>query len=93
MASTLCQKLLTIFCQKVQIFLWFGPYDFVQISAAWGPNTYQIMDAETLDFQCPHQQWLHKMPDRKICALPLKFLRATIANADIGSLKSLNTVL
>ena len=66
MASTLCQKLLIIFDQKVQNFVWFGPYDFVQIPPARDPNTYQIMYGETLDFQCQHQQWLHKMPDRKI---------------------------
>ena len=47
MASTVCQKLLTIFSQKAQNFVWFGPYDFVQISPAYGPNTYQIMNAET----------------------------------------------
>ena len=39
MASTLCQKLLAIFCQKAQNFV----YDFVQISPACGSNTYQIM--------------------------------------------------
>ena len=67
MASTLCQKLLTIFfCQKAQNFVWFGPYDFVHISLTCGSKTYQIMYGETLDFQCQHQQWLHKMPDRKI---------------------------
>ena len=31
-------------------------YDFVQISPACGPNTYQIMYGETLDFQCQRQQ-------------------------------------
>ena len=56
MASTLCQKLLTIFCQKAKKNVWFGPYDFVQISQACGSNTYQIMYGETLDFQCQHQQ-------------------------------------
>ena len=50
MASTLCQKLLTIFCQKAQNFVWFGKYDFVQILLAYGPNTYQIMYGETFDF-------------------------------------------
>ena len=57
MASTLCQKLLTIFCQKVQHFVWFRPYNVVQISPVCDPNTYQIMYGETLDFQCQHQQW------------------------------------
>ena len=43
-----------------------------------------------------HQQWLHKMPDRKsifAVNLPLKLFRATVANADIGSLKSLHKFL
>ena len=54
MASTLCQKWLTIFCQTAQnfvrLFVKFGLYNFVQISPACGPNTYQIMYGETLDF-------------------------------------------
>ena len=33
---------------------------------AWGPNTYQIMYGETLDIQCQHQQWKHKIPDQNI---------------------------
>ena len=41
--------------QKAQNFAWFGPNDFVQISPACGPNTYQIMYGETLDFRCQHQ--------------------------------------
>ena len=57
MASTLCQKLFTIFGQKTQNFVWFRPYDLVQISPARSSNTYQIMYGETLDFQCQHQQW------------------------------------
>ena len=57
MASTLCQKLLIIFCPKAHNFVWFRQYDFVQIPPAYGPNTYQIMYRETLDFQCQHQQW------------------------------------
>ena len=36
MASILCQKWLTIFCQRAQNFVQFGPYDFVQISPARG---------------------------------------------------------
>ena len=50
MASTLCQKWLTIFCHKAQNFAYFGPYDFVQISPARGPNTYQTIYGETLRF-------------------------------------------
>ena len=91
-ASTLCQKFLTIFFVKKHVVVWFGPYDFVQISPACGPNTYQIMYGETLDFQCQHQQcpiW------KSIFAvnLPLKLFRATVDNADIGNLKSLHTFL
>ena len=58
MASTLYQKWLTIFCQKAQNFEYFLPYNFddcVQISPAYGSNTYQIMDGETLAFQCQHK--------------------------------------
>ena len=57
MVSTHCQKWLTIFCQKAQNFVQFQPYDFVHISPTCGPNTYQMMCGETLDFQCQHQQW------------------------------------
>ena len=52
MVSTLCQKWLTIFCQKAEKFVYFGRFDFVQISPACSPNTYQVMYGETLDFQC-----------------------------------------
>ena len=48
MASTLSQKLLTIFCRKAQNFEYFVPYDFVQISAACRLNTYQIVYGEIL---------------------------------------------
>ena len=54
------------------------------------------MYEETLDFQCLHQQWKHKIPDRKInfCStFAVKLLPATVANADIGSLKSFQTFL
>ena len=56
MASTLCPKWY-IFVKKNSTICQFVPYDFVQISPACGPNTYQIMYGETLDFQCQHQQW------------------------------------
>ena len=49
-------KLLTIFCQKAQFSVWFGPYDFVQIAPACDLSTYQIMYGETLDFPCHQQQ-------------------------------------
>ena len=58
MVSMLCQNgELIFFGQNGQNFVYFGPYDFVQISPACGPNTYQIMYGETLDFQCQHQQY------------------------------------
>ena len=65
MASTLCQKIVNHLCQKAQNLVWFGRCDFLRISPACVPNTYQIMYGETLDFQCQHQQWYHEMPDRK----------------------------
>ena len=42
------------FCQKSSNFVHFGPYDFFQISPACNSSTYQIMYAETLDYQCQH---------------------------------------
>ena len=48
--------MLTIFYQKAQNFVYFEPHDFVQISPACGPNTYQIMYGEILDFRCQRQQ-------------------------------------
>ena len=46
MASTLCQKwLITFFFQKAQNFVQFRPYDCIQISPAFGPNTLQIMQS------------------------------------------------
>ena len=42
MASTLCQKWLTIFAKKFKILYCSGPYEFVQIALACGSNTYQI---------------------------------------------------
>ena len=38
----------SMLCQKAQNFVWFRPYDFVQIPPACGPNTYQITYGETL---------------------------------------------
>ena len=97
MASTLCQKMLTIFCQKAQNFVWFGPYDYVKISPACGPNTYQIMYEETLHLQCQHSQnGSIKCPIGKpifAVNLPLKLFRDTVANVDIGSLNCLHTFL
>ena len=55
MASTLSQEWLTSLYQKTQNFVNFLPYDLARISRARGPNTYQIMYIETLDFQCQRQ--------------------------------------
>ena len=77
MASMLCQKWLTIFCQKVQNFvsLTFGPYSLVQISPAFGPN--KIPDQKI--------NFCSKFAAKLFCV--------TIINADIESLKSLHTFL
>ena len=76
------------FWSKAQNFVYFGPYDFVQIPPACDPNTYQIMYGETLDFQCQHQQYGNiKYPiGKSIFAVHLLYI---VANADIGSLKFL----
>ena len=89
MASTICQKWLTSFCQKDQNFVYFGSYTFVQISPACGPNTYQIMYVSNSNGNI-------KYPiGKSIFAvnLPLKLFPATIAYAEIESLKSLHKFL
>ena len=93
MASTLCQKWFTIFCQKNQNFKEFVLYDFVEISLACFPNTCQIMYGETLDFQCQYQQWEHKIPDRKINFWSKFAVKTFPCNADIRSLKKFYTFL
>ena len=55
MASILSQKWSTIFYEKAQNFVYFLPYDIVQISPACVPNIYQIMYGETLDFRSQSQ--------------------------------------
>ena len=50
----------SLFSQKAQNFVHFGPYDLVQISPACDPNTYQIMFEETLDFQREHMYRQHR---------------------------------
>ena len=50
-------KMVNHFLSKSSVFVQFGPYDFVQISPAYGPNAYQIINGENLDFQYQHQQW------------------------------------
>ena len=44
------------FSSKPQNFVHFGPYDLVQISPVCGPNTYQIINRESLEFQFQHLQ-------------------------------------
>ena len=90
MASTLSQKCLTIFCQKDQNFVYFKSYNFDQISQACGPNTYQIMFGEILDFNIRNGNIKYPI-GKSIFAvnLQLKLYPATVANAGIGSLKSL----
>ena len=81
MASTLCQNGWPFFYQKRSKFCTVRT-NFVQILTACGPNTYQI--------------WYIKYPiGKSIFAvnLLLKLFLATVANADIGSLKSLHTFL
>ena len=56
------------------------------------------MHGDTLDFQCQYQQWYYiiKYPiETSIFGvnLPLKVFPATVANADIRSLKSLHKFL
>ena len=53
MASTLCQRFLTIFLgQKTQNFVWFEPYDFVQISPACAWSKYASNNVSR-DFRLP----------------------------------------
>ena len=47
------------FCHEAQNFVHFSQDDLVQILSACGPNTYQIMYEETLDFQCQNFQWYY----------------------------------
>ena len=83
------------FCQKTQNFVYFVPYDFIQISPACGPLTYQIMYEESfLTSNVRVTNGYIKCPiGKSIFAvnLTLKFFRATVANFSSGSLKSLHT--
>ena len=56
-----------------------------------GPNTYQIIYGETLDFQCQHQQYGNiKYPiGKSIFAVHLLYIIANADIHDIGSLKFL----
>ena len=49
MASTLSQEWLTIFCKKVQKFVYFLPCDCLQIQPGCGQKNYQIRK----DFSLP----------------------------------------
>ena len=85
MASTLLQKLLTIFGQKAQNSVYFVLYDFVEISSACGPNTFgEILDLQKI--KCPIGKPIF------VVNFPLKIFRTTIANDDTESLMSLHTL-
>ena len=67
MASTLCQKLLTIFVKRHKI-LYGSDHTILFNFHQHVVQIHNERDRETLltlDFQCQHQQWYHKMPDRK----------------------------
>ena len=85
---------LIIFCQKANFLKkYFVSYDFVQISPACGPNTYQSRDFR-LPMSCSVSIGSIKCSiGKSIFALnlPLKLFRATVANAYTRSLKSLHT--
>ena len=57
----------------------FGRYNFVPISKAWGQNTYQNV-------------W-RDITQNFAQNVPLKLFPATVANPDIGSVKSLHIFL
>ena len=96
MASTHCQKWLTIFCQKAQNYVLFAQYDFAQISTACGLKHLAIMYWETFDTDVSISSYNIKYPiGKSIFAvnLPSELFRVTVANADIGSIKSLHTLI
>ena len=95
MASTLSQKMVNDFLPKAQNFVDFVPYDFVKISQACGPNSYQIMHGETLDSNVSVSNGNLKCPiGKSIFAvnLQVKLFYATVSNADTGSLKAQHTL-
>ena len=96
MASTLCQKWLTIFGKKLKILYTSRPYHFIRISSACRPDTYQICMERLYTFSVSISNDNVKCPiGNSVFAvnLPLKLLRAIVVNADVGSLKSLHTFL
>ena len=50
----------SVYGQKAQKFIHFGPYDLIQITPVCSSNTYQIMYGETADIRCQHLQWSHR---------------------------------
>ena len=77
MASTLCQKWLTIFCQK------FEPHDLLQISPACGPNTYNNVKRGfrlSMSFSAMVTYQIGK--SMFAVNMPLKVFHVTVANAD-----------
>ena len=70
----------------------FGPFDFVQISLASGANIF--MYGETLDFQDLSDFRLVSISNANYCKQTIsdRVFYVTIADADVGSLKSLHTI-
>ena len=88
MASVLCQRLLTTLVKMRKILYSSDHTIFTSMLS------YQIMYGETLDFSINNGNIKYSI-GKSIFAvnLSLKLFRVTIANADIGSLKSLHTFL
>ena len=72
------------FVKKLKNLLKFGLYNFVQISPACGINTYDVSNS---NIKYPLETSIFAVK------LTLKLFRVTVADADIGSLKSLHTFL
>ena len=97
MASTLPQKFLIIFWWKAKNFVYFRPYDFAQILPHVVQILNQIMYGETSQASnvsisngniiiCTIGKFIFAVN------LPLNLFLATVANADIGSVKFLHTL-
>ena len=89
----------TISCQKAQSFVWFGPYDFVQIALACSINIF-LKECRPLwrDFRLSMSA-LATVKGKNLTANLLQkliyrsgILCYTVHDADIGSLKSLQTL-
>ena len=59
-------KMVYHFWQKSQSFVYFVPYYFLSNFTSLWSKYLPLMYGETLDFQCQHQSWQHKMHDQKI---------------------------